>query len=811
MRVNVFLGALFVALCTALLPGPARAQRAPVEIEVRVTNATGLPLADARVYVTGPASTSSLTPRDGTIRFSDVDPGLYHVRVTLAGYHGADVDAVEALAGRRTVVEVALTRPVPRPAASATPSPSGLQEIGRVQARPAVSVSSVDVDEGNPIRRISENLIDALDKIAGVNVYQAQQGNTLTISLRNADPSQTGTTIGGAGVVGAAGGTLQAVAGDLSSGVSIDSGSSIATVGGSVNYRTVQPTRTWQAQASASYGGYERSSAQFTLTGSYHKLGIAAQHAVRGGNSILSGLRFLDTSGATYVHDGDFDRLGDFVKLRYPLGRVTVTAQYLAATTRNSPLCDQWVTALPCGYGPGGAITNRGQLASALFQGQLGNVTVNGQVSRNTFSSVDDELGRVVGGVAAPFHSQGRQSVVGFNDYSTIAVHRHTFLLNIGSFSGRGSTISTGRFQGVAPFDVRQAYTVIGDTIKFSDRWSATLAYGANTSLVGSRSAADLNVTLTPSRAETLTFGTGVYGGGTTGVINHLFGEPGGATYNCTGDSVLVTGPADAPQPGLQNNSWVFYQRRGRRGSLQVGYYTQLARGGTLNAQYPLAALGPDAVPPGYIDAIATFWHQQSICGAQPFDAGRVYVSAPIAGTAVRSRGMDASGQLVLGRSVIAQPSYSINGSTLAASDARLLYPGSAYAIGTQLPFRPLHRAGLLLDAVQRKASLEWVVNGTWVAANNPAGLSPYVIVSTGVTWSAKRGRFSLFANNLFNTDSGLFARTEFAQPLALRGGGTYVPVPTLLQPRTYTLLYSVRIEGPPPPKPAPAKPAPAR
>ena len=238
--------------------------------------------------------------------------------------------------------------------------------------------------------------------------------------------------------------------------------------------------------------------------------------------------------------------------------------------------------------------------------------------------------------------------------------------------------------------------------------------------------------------------------------------------------------------------------------------YSQSSRGGTLNAQYPLAALAPGAVPPGYLDTIANYWHQSPICGAQPFDPGRVYISSTIGGSTVRSRGLDASGQIVLGRSVIAQPSYAINGSTLVAADPRLLFPGSAYALGAQLPFRPLHRAGLLLDAIQRKAALEWVVNGTWVSANNQAGLSPYVIVATGVTWTAKRGRVSLFANNLFNSDTGLFARTEFAQALALRGGGTYLPIPTLLQPRTYTLLYSVRVERPPAP-PAPPKPAPAR
>jgi len=134
-----------------------------------------------------------------------------------------------------------------------------------------------------------------------------------------------------------------------------------------------------------------------------------------------------------------------------------------------------------------------------------------------------------------------------------------------------------------------------------------------------------------------------------------------------------------------------------------------------------------------------------------------------------------------------------MNAITLASGDPRLLYRGSPFAVGSQLPFRPLHKAGLLIDAVQPKAALEWVVNGTWVSANNPNSLTSYVQVAAGVTWSARRGRLTLFANNLFNADTGLFATQEFAQPLALRGGGTYIPVPTLLPPRTYTLLYSVR------------------
>ena len=47
-----FVALLFCVLALAL-PRPVRAQTAPSEIEVRVTDAAGKPLADARVYING--------------------------------------------------------------------------------------------------------------------------------------------------------------------------------------------------------------------------------------------------------------------------------------------------------------------------------------------------------------------------------------------------------------------------------------------------------------------------------------------------------------------------------------------------------------------------------------------------------------------------------------------------------------------------------------------------------------------------------------------------------------------------------------
>ncbi len=796
MRARLFFVTWIVALLAFAAPPPARAQTAPSEIEVRVTDAARKPLADARVFISGALTTSALTPNDGRLRFTDVEPGLYRLRIVLAGYTGVDVDDVEALAGRRKIVDVTLERVPPKgaaPAATPAPDPTALKEIGRVQARPAVSQSSVDVDEGNPVRRISENLADALDKIAGISVSQDQQFGTLSISLRNADASRTLASAGGVPLVGGGAGTLQAVAADLSTGVSTDSGTNMGTVGGAVNFRTLEPTKTWQAQTSASYGGYERSSLQFSLSGSYHKLGLAVQHAVRGGDSVLTGLRFEDTSGETYVHDGAFDRASDFLKLRYPIGRLTLTGSYLAGTNRSSPLCDQFVTALPCGYGPGGTTRSSAHQESVGAQGQIGNLIVGLNGFASTYGSLDDELGRIVAGVPSPYRSDTGGSSTGFYTSTTVALHRHTLQLYVNSFNSRGQSIVTGPFGGIAPSASKYAGTVFADTLKFSDRWSATLGYGSNISLAQSRTAADIYVALTPSRAETITFGLGNYGNGSNNVFTGFFGDPAAALYNCPASEVRVVGPADPPSAGSQTSASFSYSRRGRRGTLRINASDATDRNGAFNAQFPLLALGAGAIPPGYLDQLAAFWHGSTICGAQPFDPSRVYVAEQISGATVRYRSIDASGQLVLGRSVIALPRYAINGATLVSADPRLLYGGSTFAVGAQLPYRPLHSASLLIDAQQPRAALEWVVNGTWTSGNNVNSLGPYIQVAAGVTWNAQRGRLSLFANNLFNTDTGLFATREFVQPFALQGGGTYFPVPLLLPPRTYTLLYSVR------------------
>jgi protocatechuate 3,4-dioxygenase beta subunit len=82
----VFRTALVAVLMFACVaPAAVYAQQAPSELEVRVKDANGRPLPNARVYVNGPLTDAVLTPDDGVVRFTDVDPGIYTLRIVLAG------------------------------------------------------------------------------------------------------------------------------------------------------------------------------------------------------------------------------------------------------------------------------------------------------------------------------------------------------------------------------------------------------------------------------------------------------------------------------------------------------------------------------------------------------------------------------------------------------------------------------------------------------------------------------------------------------------------------------------------------------
>ncbi|HEY4441115.1 MAG TPA: TonB-dependent receptor, partial [Candidatus Elarobacter sp.] len=313
-----------VALAFALLVGtlvPAAAQSSSdtgiIQITVRDV-AADQNLSDARVFLIGPTVASALTTKSGIVKYTDVPSGLYRVRVSKSGYAGVTSSQFEVLGNKQVDVDVDLgVRPAPNATGSTVSSSSqntsGLKIIGSVRAR--VIVTTTDVDENSAVRKISDSLTDALSTIGGVDVTQSSNDPNApqTISLRGMDESQTAVTLDGIplGAPGAAT-DLRKVNTDLFSGAGVSFGAQAGALAGSVNFRTLQPTQTWQTKFAASDGTYDRYNYQIGETGSLGKLGIAVLHTKRAGNSPLTFQEYLDQSGLDYVHGGENANIGDF-------------------------------------------------------------------------------------------------------------------------------------------------------------------------------------------------------------------------------------------------------------------------------------------------------------------------------------------------------------------------------------------------------------------------------------------------------------------------------------------------------------------
>jgi len=176
-------------VAASFVPAAAPAQSDTGEIVITVLDAaTKQPVGDARTILVGPQTISSLTTAAGIIHYTDVPIGIYRIRVLKRGYSQGVSKEFDVLSDRSVDVNVALAL-----------STGGLKVIGSVTAHSNISISSSDISENSPIRRISDSLTDALDKIAGVSVTQdaTDPNGPVTVSLNGHDESQTSISLDG--------------------------------------------------------------------------------------------------------------------------------------------------------------------------------------------------------------------------------------------------------------------------------------------------------------------------------------------------------------------------------------------------------------------------------------------------------------------------------------------------------------------------------------------------------------------------------------------------------------------------------------
>lgn len=792
------LSALWLALLIGLAPLAVRAQSSDsgmITVTI-VDNASEGALQDVRVILTGAAIASSLTNKTGVVKYTDVPTGIYRVRVLKRGYDSARSNEFEVLADKDVTVKFALN--------ASTPAQSGgenLKVIGSVVVRSNVTVNSNDISDESPIRRLSDSLNDALDKLAGVSVNQDSNDpdSAMTISLRGHDESQTGLTLDGIPLTApGVAGNLRSMNTDLFSGARTSFSPSAGSLGGSVNFRTLEPTQSWQEKFAASYGTYDRANYQIAVTGSQGALGIAVQHTWRGSNNPLTFQDYTDFSGLTYPHGGFGTNLGDGVKLRYRIGdRTTLTSSMLSSNSFTSLLCTRDVTNLPCGIGPGNNQYGKFQFGYATLSSLIGNVALTATAFATGNRSITDELDRFVNGVAAPYYAKNSGHTNGYAMTASIAHSKHTISLAANTYSSISQFNPTSNSLFVVPSAAGTSARQLqfSDTIKSNDKLGLNYNFSlANTSGVGSSALGGIGANWRPTGNDSFNGALAIGSSQPGSNLPRSLSDPQSARFTCGAGTTIVSGPGDSPQAQSSINYSLDWTHQWRGGQLTASLFRQTQSGQTINALINAASEPPGYLPPGYLSSLAGVWSQSTICGGTPFDPNGVYVQQPISGTARAYQGVDISGQLKLGPNLVVLPTYSLNQAILLAADSRLTGAQSTSIVGAQLPGRPLHRAGLTLDGLLPRSGFELLANAQYTGSNNNRYLTPYTVVSAGISHAVGQGHLTVFANNIFNAVSGSFTTLQFAQAVPVSGGGSILFPANPLVPRAITATYQINM-----------------
>ncbi|HEY0382484.1 MAG TPA: TonB-dependent receptor [Candidatus Elarobacter sp.] len=763
-------GLQIVALvASSFAPSLAAADASDVIVEV-VDAGTGKPIGLARVLVVGENGSIGYTDADGRARFESVATGTYRASISKRGYNSARSPLFDVVANRATTVRVKLAKP------------GGLQQIGSVSVSTSPARASREVGQDDALRHLDGSLRDAIGDLPGVTA----SGDGFAIDGN--DPSQTGTSIDGVAIAGAgAAFGNRGINADLFAGASASSGASNGSLGGSINFRTLQPTRLPQQQATVQYASDNGSSALLAARGSIRNLGYVVQHAARGRTNGLTGQDFTDVSGLRYVHDGDRFAAGDLLKLRWaPSLTQTLTLTASRTDQQNGIVCSQQTALYPCGFGPGLYAHQHFGFVTLGENATIGATSVfaSGYV---VLSRSDDDRNRATfGGVPAPSGSQTRSLSRGASlGLQFPGGDRHEVSLTANVYGIAFDGTATNGF-GTFPITGRTSYHAVNvfDRYRVNQRLSLTASGGFNGSDGGTNATGRLSVRWQPTRdlLYDLAIGGGDAGGSFV-VTNAAFPDPRSLTFNCIDG--LAVGGLQATNGAHQRSSSLrgSVERSGKHARVALTAWMQHLQGAPVLTAVDAAAIG---VPAGYLGAVAAVAGSSFVCGATAVPNAAFTSFAPADQI---NRGATVSGTLQMGTALFAgyatvQSRYVTGGSAATAA----LTP-----FGAQVPDTPLHRAGLV-GTVKLGRAVDALMNLSYTAANNPNRLPAYTVLNAGLAMPLRAGSLAIVGTNLTNRFPGPFVSPLDSRALP-RAGATALRLPSApLGPRALALTYTVRI-----------------
>ncbi|HET7813944.1 MAG TPA: TonB-dependent receptor [Candidatus Baltobacteraceae bacterium] len=794
-----FLFALVLAIGMAT-PQPLRAQETGA-IVIHVTDAgNGAPIDNAQVFLLGQDTPqSSLTNAQGVLIF-DVQPGSYRLIVKASSYNDSGSFDVSVEDGQRVQVAVKLQ----------------LREIAHVVSHGS-GTSTVTIDDSSAQRKVSQTLSDALNKIAGVTVDTVDYGanSAFNISLHGNDASRTGYSIDGMRVNGAA---AQAVGGlqDLFSGSSIDFSPNAASAGGTVNFYTLQPSKLWTYHATGLVGNYSNTLGTFAFTGGSGRFSFAFERSAGGQDDPLDGKYYADASGQSYVHAGGWTRTADLAKVSLAVSPVSTLRYTVMGGTGNSQyICSSDTTLLPCGTGP-----NNGNHNANIFQ-TLAFGSLAGHVQFNIFTNLGDyryggsEPDRSINGIISPYSSSGKFPFENEGLYLSTSARRHT--ISGGAYFSSASSSFASTYNGSQTLTGTRTTHFqniwFSDRVKTNDKLALThgLSQAAGTG-TGSSLVLSETATWQPATADTFELQGSVGSSYPSAQFASPMSDPASADMDCFNKSTFVQGPADEPVHQSSSTYDLGYKHTWKRGFVSLDAYRNNSFGDSMQVPVPFAA-EPAAVfpngPAAYLNQLQQIWAQPTVCGSIPFDPRGVYIDQLTTGLGQVSQGVTLSAQYALGRNVVLFPSYATTSAYISNADPRLTMPGGIFLPYAQLPHHPLHTAGLILDGILARRSIEWIADAQFTSADNPQNLPAYTVYNGGLVFHGQYGSLQLLVSNVFGTHTGLFSTYQGVNPTPVAGGGTFAYATTPLPPRGITVQYDVRWkQHTSPPKPA-ASPAP--
>lgn len=304
---NRMLGfAFFVLGCVLIAPSVARAQAAApaggsASISGTITDAQRHPLAGVAVDLLGPASAKTSTNADGAFTFNGLVPGVYRLTFTKPGFTPASQDSLAVIAGSSTKANVQMQEA----------QFSSIREIGRVSvasgARTAINTSTAAVATISGDTFIEQGQLTVnrtLDEIPGLSIgigsgfagdgiaNGASPLVTGIPSIRGALPYETASLIDGhpisIGVYGTFNPAILSPYDFQDVEVVKGPGASVPNInyaiGGTVNFRTLEPTRENHVSFDLGTDQFGGNSANLRATGSLDggKIGYAFDYATQG-------------------------------------------------------------------------------------------------------------------------------------------------------------------------------------------------------------------------------------------------------------------------------------------------------------------------------------------------------------------------------------------------------------------------------------------------------------------------------------------------------------------------------------------------